>query len=142
MCSALFARRFGALAAGLFLAWGLALAAPGPAGAGSDRDYFQRLEREQQRRAAEERYFDDMREGWHQRARERALMRQERVPAIKRAEPPTDRLSSKLHQRTEPLGHISPRVENSADVQRRAFAPSEQRLVPRSLQEFQRSRSR
>lgn len=130
------------LTTGLLITLGLVMAAPGPASAGSDRDYMQHLEREQQRRAAEERYFDNMREGWHQRARERELMRQQRTPAVKRAEPPTDRLSPKLHRQTEPLGHIRPRVENQADVNRRVFTPPTQRVVPKSLQEFQRYRSR
>jgi len=125
----------------LGLVMALGSAALAPASAGNDRDYFQRHERETQRRAAEEQWFDQMREGWHQRARERALLRQERVPAVKRATQPTDRLSSKLYPTLEPLGHIAPRVENQADVHRRSFAPPGQRVVPKSLQEFQRYRS-
>lgn len=113
----------------------------GAAVARDDDAYFQQLERERHSRASEEQWFDRMRQGWHERAREREILRQERVPAIKKAIPPSDRLSSKLYSPQPPLGHIAPRAETGADVNRDVFAPSDERLVPKALWEFERRKN-
>ena len=129
--------------AGLSLALVLAggLSAP-EAVAQTDRDNFTRMERESRLRAIEDSRIELRREKWRQRARERDAIRHQRVPAVRSVPAPTDRLSGKLHPVIEPLGNVERRFENSADVQRRATAPSLNRVRPKSLEAFERRHSR
>lgn len=107
-----------------------------------DNEYFSRIERESNLRSIENSRIEQRREKWRARARERDVIRNQRVPAVRSATPPTDRLSGKLHPVIEPLGNVTPRYENSADVQRRRVTPLRDRIRPRSLDAFERERSR
>jgi len=107
-----------------------------------DNEYFSRVERESRLRSLENSRIEQTRDKWRQRARERDVIRNQRVPAVRSAKPPTDRLSGKLHPVIEPLGNVTPRFENSADVQRRTVTPLRNRIRPRSLEAFERHRSR
>ena len=107
-----------------------------------DNEYFSRIERESRLRAIENSRIEQTRDKWRQRARERDVIRNQRVPAVRSAKPPTDRLSGKLHPVIEPLGNVTPRYENSLDVQRRTVTPLRDRVRPRSLEAFERHRSR
>ena len=128
---------------GLWLAVVLVGAAAAPEVAARDEnDYFSRLEREDRLRSIENSRIEQRREKWRQRARERDVIRNQRVPAVRSATPPTDRLSGKLHPVIEPLGNIKPRFENSLDVHRRTVTPLRNRIRPRSFDAFERHRSR
>lgn len=130
----------------LFALWLAATLFGGVAGSAAlardDNEYFDRIERESRQRAIENSRIEQTREKWRQRARERDVIRNRRVPAVRSATPPTDRLSGKLHPQIEPLGNVTPRFENSLDVQRRRVAPPRNRIQPRSLDAFERRHGR